>query len=70
MRGESQATSVRSLPVTSRRTWSSWITEAKRRRRSTKQEHLEVIERLAREHRQSHRAGEYIPTIGPGRRWS
>ena len=70
MRGESQATSVRSLPGITRRSWSSWITEVKRKRRNIKEERLEVIERLAREERQSRRSGEYVPGVESLRRWS
>ena len=70
MRGESQATSVRSLPRVTRRSWSSWITEVKRKRRITKEEHLHIIERLSHEQRQARRSGEYIPSVRSERRWS
>ncbi len=69
MRGESTATGTRSLPSITRRSWSSWITEVKRRRRSTREEQLEVIERLTRHEREIRRSGEFVPSLGSGRRW-
>ena len=53
MRGESPATSARSLPLSTRRSWSSWITEVRQRRRTIKEEQLETV-RTAREPRAAH----------------
>ena len=69
MRGETPATSVRSLPLIKRRSWSSWITEIRQRRRTIREGQLETVERLADQERRARRSGEYVPTLGP-RRWS
>ncbi len=69
MRGESPATSVRSLPLGRSRTWSSWITEVRQRRQSNKQHRLETAERLARQERRARRSGEYTPTLDSARPW-
>jgi hypothetical protein len=69
MRGSMEAAGARSLPTTSRRGLSVWIADVRRRRRSVKEERLEVIERLGREQRQARRAGEYRPSSGTRRVW-
>jgi hypothetical protein len=69
MRGPMQAASVRSLPFRSRRGLSVWIADFRRRRRSIKEEQLEVIERMARDQRRARRAGEFAPSIGTRRLW-
>jgi hypothetical protein len=69
MRGPTQAAGARVLPTSTRRGLSVWIAEVRRRRRSARDEQLEVIERLAREERRARRAGEYAPDLGTRRPW-
>jgi len=69
MRGESQATSIRSWPLVSRQSWSSWITEARGRRHALRTERLETIARLEAEQRRAQRSGEYLPAVIQGRPW-
>jgi hypothetical protein len=69
MRGPTQAAGARVLPTSARRGLSVWIAEVRRRRRSVKDERLEVIERLAREERRARRAGAYAPDLGTRRIW-
>lgn len=69
MRGESPATSVRSLPLGRSRSWSSWLTEVRQRRHTNRQHRLETAERLARQKRRMRRSGEYTPTLESARPW-
>jgi hypothetical protein len=69
MRGESPATSLRSLPFGRSRTWSSWISEVRQRRRSIKLHRLETVERLAHQERHTRRSGEYAPRLESARPW-
>jgi hypothetical protein len=46
-----------------------WIADFTRRRRSIKEEQLEVIARLAGEQRRARRAGEYTPSVVTRRLW-
>ena len=69
MRGESPATSARSLPLSTRRSWSSWILEVRQRRRMITEEQLETVERLASQERRMRRSGPYEPKLGTQRPW-
>ena len=69
MRGESPATSARSLPLNMRRSWSSWITEVRQRRRTIKEEQLETVHRLASHERRMRRSGAYESNLGAQRPW-
>ena len=70
MRGESPATSARSLPLNTRQSWSSWIaTEVRQRRRTIKEEQLETVERLASQERRTRRSGPYESNLGTQRPW-
>jgi hypothetical protein len=69
MRGPMPAVSTRSLPTESRRALFAWIADFRLRRRSAREERLEVIARLAGERRRALRAGEYVPDVGTRRLW-
>jgi hypothetical protein len=56
--------STRSLTIVPGRRWSSWITRPTRRPTRTREERLELIERLSSEERRRLRSGEHVPDLG------
>ena len=69
MRGDLRAVSIRSRPRIPRLDWSSRIMSLRRSRQRSRQERLEVIERLDRIERSLRRAGEHVPDAATARRW-
>jgi hypothetical protein len=70
MRGESSATSVRSLPFTrSLSSWSVWANERREQQRVLREQRLATAERLASETRRARRTGEPLPPAESARRW-
>ena len=67
MRGHPQAISSRLVFSITRR---GWLPSIRRGGRRTKQEELELIERLDRLERDARRSGPYVPSVGPQGRWS
>jgi hypothetical protein len=46
-----------------------WLSSVRRGERRSREEEVELIERLARLEREARRSGAYIPKLGPERRW-
>jgi hypothetical protein len=69
MRGDLRILSMRSVVALPGRRWSSWIMRPTRRPRRSREEQLELIERLSSEQRRSRRSGEYVPDLGSELRW-
>jgi hypothetical protein len=69
MRGDPRTVSVRSPVITPSRRWFLWITRPARRPRRSKQEKLELIERLRSEERRRLRSGEQVPDLSMLWRW-
>ena len=63
MRGYTEAAGARLRAVTPGRRWSTWLEDAREKRRRTAFERLEVIERLAFERRRAARSGEHAPDL-------
>jgi hypothetical protein len=66
MSADAHSTSSRLVPTLSHRRWLSFA----RGRRRSREEELELIERLDRLEREARRSGAYAPKLGPeNRRW-
>ena len=69
MRGDPRTLSIRSVVVLPSRRWSTWIMRSTRRPRRSREERLELIERLSHEKRRRLRSGEYVPDLRLEHRW-
>jgi hypothetical protein len=66
MRGDPQTNSARWVPTFTRPRWFRLVTRGRRR---TKEEELELIERLGRLEREARRSGAYVAKPEHLRRW-